>query len=383
MIFKNLYSQFLSANKDVQHYASHSHHYWPDVSLEAHNQYWLDSCKYVDQKWDYFFDQKLPQAQKLIAKNIDLSDPNQIVFAPNTHELVYRLLSSLPLNKPLHILTTDSEFYSFNRQIDRFSERSQVHVDKIATEPFDTFEDRFTKVTQNKNYDFVFVSHVFFNSGYKIENPKRLFENTSKDCICVLDAYHSFMALPYSHKDLQDKVFYLAGSYKYAQGGEGCCFMTVPLHCKLRPEYTGWFSHFESLGSEQSSDIHYSNSALRFAGSTIDFTALYRLIAVLELLEYKNITVEKIDNHVKHLQKYFINDLKKISHPFINEKHLLIKDVKHCGHFLTFHLPDTITTARTVLELKEKAQIIVDSRHQRLRFGFGLYQEDHIDWKNV
>lgn len=89
--YRDLYSRFLQAHSGVQHFASHSHHYWPDVTFEAHQQYWLDSCTYVDDKWDYFFSKKVPQAQRLIADILNLSKPEQIVFAPNTHELCYRI----------------------------------------------------------------------------------------------------------------------------------------------------------------------------------------------------------------------------------------------------------------------------------------------------
>ena len=92
-MYKKYYSRFLTANPHIQHYASHSHHFWPDVTREAGIQYWDDSAKYVDDKWNHIFGEKIPAVQKLIAEVLKLSHPEQIVFAPNTHELVYRLIS--------------------------------------------------------------------------------------------------------------------------------------------------------------------------------------------------------------------------------------------------------------------------------------------------
>ena len=40
-----------------------------------------------------------------------------------------------------------------------------------------------------------------------------------------------FMARPTDLSDIADRAFYLAGGYKYAMAGEGCCF----LHCP--PDY--------------------------------------------------------------------------------------------------------------------------------------------------
>ncbi|MGE5085672.1 MAG: selenocysteine lyase, partial [Bacillota bacterium] len=103
-MYKYLYRRFLEANPQQLHFACHSHHYWPDVSREAHLQYWDDSAKYVDEKWGYLVSQKIPHAQKLIAENLNLSKPEQIVFAPNTHEFVFRLLSALDWTKKVRIL---------------------------------------------------------------------------------------------------------------------------------------------------------------------------------------------------------------------------------------------------------------------------------------
>src|SRR5690606_4500554 len=161
--------------------------------------------------------------------------PQQLVFAPNTHELVFRILSCLDLAKPLRILTTDSEFHSFNRQVTRLEELTNVIVDRVACLPFESFETRFIQQAQQHQYDLTFVSQVFFNSGLAINNLNQLVDAIHQpNGITVIDGYHGFMALPTDLAQIKDKIFYLAGSYKYAQGGEGCCFAHVPAHCQLR-----------------------------------------------------------------------------------------------------------------------------------------------------
>ena len=132
-MYKKFYTHFIEANPDVQHYAAHSHHYWPDVTLDATIQYWKDSAKLVDSKWDYFFSTKIPSTQALIADVLNLTKPEQIVFAPNTHELVYRVLSCFTHLPQVRVLTTDSEFHSFERQINRLSEGGRFVADKVST----------------------------------------------------------------------------------------------------------------------------------------------------------------------------------------------------------------------------------------------------------
>lgn len=377
-MFKKYYSHFLTSNPHIQHYASHSHHYWPDVTREATLQYWDDSAKYVDDKWNYFFSTKIPNVQKLIADVLNLSHPEQIVFAPNTHEFIYRLLTCFPKNKTIKVLTTDSEFYSFDRQINRLVEDQSVAVEKIATQPFDDFEKRFCEKIKSQHYDLIFTSHVFFNSGMCIKNLKSIVDAVKdSETMIVVDGYHGFMALPTDLKSIEDRIFYLAGSYKYAQGGEGCCFMSVPKNSQHKPLYTGWFAGFDNLHTN-GGNTGYSNDGLRFAGSTMDFSALYRLEAVLSLFKKDGLSVQIIHEHIKKLQTNFRNHLLKIDHHFLTEKNILSIDYNHHGHFLTFAMPSPKHTQALFQELKSH-HIWTDYRGSRLRFGFGLYQNECID----
>ncbi len=374
-MYKHLYSRFLNAHPTRLHFASHSHHYWPDVTREAQIQYWDDSALHVDNKWDYLFSEKVPQAQKLIAENLNLSPPSQIVFAPNTHEFVFRLLSSLDWGKRLRILTTDSEFYSFDRQINRLSELGQFEVVKVPTQPFSTFHERF-EAELEKQTDLVFISHVFFNSGWACD-IHRLAKKATGTTRFVIDGYHGFMALPTDLSSIQDHVFYLAGSYKYAQGGEGACFLYVPPKTRHRPFYTGWFaeiSHLSAVGNE----VGYPTDGLQYAGSTMDLSALYRLIATLELFKKEKMSCEVIHAHIMKNQIHFLDLLERKNHPLLNLRSLVNAEKNDRGHFLTFELPDVDTTKSFVSTMAKKG-ITLDSRSQRLRIGFGLYH----DSKNI
>lgn len=370
-MYKNLYSKFLAAHPNELHFACHSHHYWPDVSREAHLQYWDDSCRLVDKKWEYFFSNKVPSAQRLIGEALRLAQPEQIVFAPNTHEFVFRLLSALNWNEKVRILTTDSEFYSFDRQINRLSEFPNFQIVKVPTQPFATFNDRFEKELRGSEWNLVFLSQVFFNSGF-VCDVVRLAKAASASATFVIDGYHGFMAIPTDLSEVQEKVFYLAGSYKYAQGGEGACFLYVPPATRHRPAYTGWFaelSHLTNVGNS----VGYPEDAFQYAGSTMDFSAVYRLVAVLNLFKTKGLTVESIHSHVTKMQDLFLAGLAGNSSP-IQEKNLLKSSGPDHGHFLTFELPSVEETLRIGKDL-EKCGLQTDSRGNRLRFGFALYHE--------
>lgn len=373
-MYKHLYRRFLDAHSQELHFACHSHHYWPDVSREAHLQYWDDSCQYVDDKWNHIFSKKIPQAQKLIAEVLHLSKPEQIVFAPNTHEFVFRLLSSLDWTKKVRVLTTDSEFYSFDRQINRLSEFPNFEVVKVPTLPIATFHERFEKEMAAADWDLIFVSHVFFNSGLSCD-IERLVKKAPAKALFAIDGYHSFMAVPLNLSSIEERAFYIAGSYKYAQGGEGACFLYVPAGTRHRPFHTGWFaelSHLSAVGNQ----VGYPTNALQYAGSTMDFSALYRLIAVLEKFKSEGLTVEKIHSFVQKNQELFLAELDKRSHPLVNRQSLIKENPFSHGHFLTFDLPSTEKTQEMVKNLTQN-HLKTDSRGTRLRFGFGLYHNEN------
>lgn len=387
-MYKKFYQKFIQANPGVQHYASHSHHYWPDVTFEAVQQCWLDSAKYVDSKWDYFFEHKIPQAQRLIADVLNLSQSGQIVFAANTHEFVVRILSCLNQKKKNKILTTDSEFYSFDRQINRLSEDGQFEIIKVPIEPFRSFEERFLNEAKKNDFDLIFFSQVFFNSGYVFKNYEKLVNAVEKsNALLVMDGYHGFMAVPTDLSSVQDRLFYVAGSYKYAQGGEGACFLYVPLSAQtLRPQNTGWFAGFADLADYRGDkkQVSYSDNGLRFAGATIDLTAIYRLIASLDLFKKENIRVKDIHQFVQKNQQNFLSDIEEIKddlfQKYICKQNLLMDDFENHGHFLTFDLKDSRMTKAVYQQLLDK-KIVTDTRGTRLRFGFGMYQDRFI-WKD-
>ena len=373
-MYQQFYQRFLTANKGKQHFACHSHHYWPDVSRDAMLEYWDDSARLVDDKWRYIFAEKVPQTQQLIADILHLPQPEQIVFAPNTHELVMRLLSCFDLRQPLKILTTDSEFHSFSRQVKRLAEYDNVQLDIIPTEPFASFEQRFSQAASQQQYQLIFCSQVFFNSGFAISDLTAFVSRLSavSEAMIVIDGYHGFMALPTDLSAIAERVFYLAGSYKYAGGGEGCCFMAVPLGSLERPLYTGWFAEFGTLAAEKSATVLYSEDGYRFAGATMDFSALYRLNAVLRLFKQQGISVGRIHQYVQQLQQVFLQKLDALQHPRLNSASLLAQDLNQHGHFLTFRCGTPAEVAELAAQLK-RAGIETDYRGDRLRFGFALY----------
>lgn len=372
-MYKTYFKRFLEKNKDKLHFAAHSHHYWPDVTREAVIDYWDTSAEFTDEKWDNIFNFVIPEAQQNISGFLDIDKKEQIAFAPNTHEFVFRLLTCFDWFKKLKILTTDSEFHSFTRQITRLEEADKVSVKRVETYPFDSFMDRILSELEKTHYDMVFLSNVFFNSAFYIKDLSKIINIIPYETMIVIDGYHSFMALPQSLREYQDRIFFLAGGYKYAMSGEGICFMLTPSNNQFRPIYTGWFATFGSLTQSQSTQVAYSDDAFKFWGSTFDPSGLYRFNSVCRFLSEINLDIDKIHKYVINLQDFFVEGLKKINSETLNLSNLLtpIED-SFRGHFLTFRLEKAGFYHQ---ELRER-NVITDFRGDRLRFGFGIYQDE-------
>lgn len=384
-MYQHLYQAFLNARPNVQHFACHSHHYWPDVTRNAMLEYWDDTAKMADDKWDYIFSTKMPQTQALIANALNVSKPERIVFAPNTHELLVRIHSTFTAQKKVKILTTDSEFYSFQRQSERWLQSDMVELVKVPTLPFESFEQRFAEAAQAQQFDWIFVSQVFFNSGLAIQDLSAFIQTLPKEPLITIDGYHGFFAIPTDLSELEHQVFYLSGSYKYAQGGEGACFAVIP-DGNYEPIYTGWFAEFGDLHQRQVGQVGYAQNGQQFAGATMDMSAMYRLHASLSLFEKEGLSVDVIHDYVKRCQLAFLNHLESLNHPLLNtsnlmEQHLLdpsnatlsLSDTGLHGHFLTFKLAenDVATLAKQLSEHGVKT----DFRGDRLRFGFAIYHD--------
>ncbi len=224
--YKHLFRRFIEADPNRVHFAAHSHHFWPDVSFDAHMRAWTDAATLADEKWDRFFQKLWPRAQRHVARILRLPDPSSVAFGPNVHELVMRVLSNLPTR--MRVLTTDGEFHSFSRQLARFEEEGRAEVVRVATRPFGTFTERFAELAKKGTFDLVYVSHVFFDSAYALRDLEPVVRAAPKESTVIVDGYHAFSAIDVDLSRLADRVFYVGGGYKYAMSGEGAASSTHP-----------------------------------------------------------------------------------------------------------------------------------------------------------
>lgn len=367
MSWKHLFRRALDAAPDRLHMAAHSHHLWPDASFDGHYQAWDDAARFADRKWERIMGEIWPRAQAEIAAELNLPDPSTIVFAPNTHEHIVRLVSAIDRPRPLKVLATDGEFHSFRRQSARWEAAGEMIVERVPVEPFASFAERFLVAAHGGDHDLIFVSQVMFNSGLVFEQLEALAAIESP--WIVVDGYHGFMAIETDLGPLSNRLFFVAGGYKYAMAGEGVAFLHAPVGFGPRPVNTGWYAEFDDLSLPPGS-VGYAPDARRFMGSTFDASGLYRFVAVRGMLAAEGLTTGIIAAHVTALQSQLLHGLQGTA---LAEAALLNppSDGPH-ARFLAFRSPQA---QRWQAELAAR-DVITDVRGDVLRIGLGLYHDE-------
>lgn len=354
MSWKHLFARALAAAPGRLHFAAHSHHLWPDASYAGHMEAWDEAASLADLKWDRIFAAVIPEAQRHIARELRLPDPATLAFAPNTHELLVRIVSALPMERP-RVLASDGEFHSFRRQALRWAEAGAID---LTTVPL----GQLAGTARTGGFDLIFASHVQFNSGQALENLAGL---TALSCPAgpwvVIDGYHGFMATPTDLSAVADRLFYLAGGYKYAMAGEGACFLHAPPGFAPRPLSSGWFAAFDDLAAQQGG-VGYAPDGRRFLGSTFDPSGLYRFNAVQRMLAAEGLDTARISAHCDALKARFL-----AADPLPGLR--LISG--SAARFLAFQGEGAAQLHAGL----EREGVVTDRRGDVLRIGFALYHD--------
>jgi kynureninase len=251
LLLQKQYSDFLSSSDRIL-LTGHSHQAWPNQARKGVIQAFEDAALYVDDKWNMVF-KHTDQVRTFIAQYCH-AHPDEIALGQNTHELFTRFLSALPLDQKNKIVVSTGEFHSVYRQLVAFQRSNPlvsstpkvVWVDEF---PVSTLADRLAHEVDS-TCSAVICSTVLFQTGTQVPHLQELASRcTQHEVRLFLDAYHSFQSTPFDLNtfDPNDLVYLSGGGYKYAQWGEGACWLRVPAHDHIQPSFTGWFSDFEHL----------------------------------------------------------------------------------------------------------------------------------------
>lgn len=281
------YARFLRPGRILL--TGHSHQAWPDVAREAQLEAFDDAAAHVDHKWGAAFE-AAEAVRRAVAVRI-ACEPGEVALGASTHELVARFLSALPLRARPRLVTTGGEFHTIHRQLGRLREEG-IGVVEVPTSPVATLAERLADAL-DAGTSAVLVSSVLFETSSIVPHLASLREKARALGVeQLVDAYHAFQVVPFTVAELGGDVFVTGGGYKYAQWGEGNCFLRVPPSFEGRPVYTGWFADFAHLAAPRDGrPVSYgARPAERFAGSTYDPTSHYRARAVTRFFDAEGLS---------------------------------------------------------------------------------------------
>ena len=361
------YGRFLGSGRVLL--TGHSHQAWPDVAREGVLRAFDDAALHADDKWGAAFE-AADAVRSAVAMQVH-RDARDVALDLNTHALATRFLSALPLASKRHVVTTAGEFHTLHRQLRRLAEEG-VRVTFVAPQPVATLAERLA-VEVGPDTAAVLCSSVLFETSSRVPRLDALATRCrAKDVALLVDAYHQFGVVPFDD-DLGDAAFVLGGGYKYAQWGEGVCFLAVPRGCALRPVLTGWFADFAHLAESRTDApvLYGDGGAARFAGATYDPTSHYRARAVVDFFASQGMDVATLRATSLRQTARLFDALDAAGLDAVTPR-----DPAGRGGFVAVRVRDA---SRAVEALRERG-IVVDARGNLVRLGPAPYTlDDELD----
>jgi len=363
------YSRFLRGDRILM--TGHSHQAWPDAVRDAMGACFDDAARWVDDKWEEAVMPKVGTVTAAVAERMGFASDDPVAIGKSTHELFYRVLSALPERSKLHIVTTTGEFHSMHRQLCRLEEEG-VRVTWVPAQPRAALADALLDALE-PGVSMLALSAVLFEDAFIVPKLGEILARAVEvGAVPLVDAYHAFNVAPLSWGPAASQVFALAGGYKYAQFGEGLCWLRFPRETTLRPVYTGWFADFAALANPRGAaserpQIGYGGGGARFAGSTFDPTALYRAEAALQVFERHGLTLDVLRATSTRQTSRIVRGLEK-GHADVASS----SDDQRRAGFVSVRARD----ASGAMARLRKRDVFVDARGEFLRLGPAPYLRD-------
>jgi kynureninase len=362
------YSRFRVADRILL--TGHSHQAWPDEAFEAQQRAWLDAAEFVDDKWGPAAE-RATEVRQGFGRLLGDAAAN-IALGQNTHELVIRFLSALPLHERPRIVTTDAEFHTVRRQLNRLAEEGFLDIVRVQARPVDALIERLEEALDDRTACAI-VSSVLYETAEIVPNLSEV----AKACANVgaellVDAYHHLNVVLFDlgPMGLSD-AFVTGGGYKYCQLGEGNAFLRVPPDRQMRPVLTGWFAEFASRSDRSEGPVRYATGADAFAGATYDPTSHYRAAAVFRFHVRQELTPGRLHDISRRQVARLKSGVEALA---IDEQLLKVEPMpeERRGGFLAIR---TARAADIVSALRARG-VFVDARGDILRMGPAPYLDD-------
>ena len=350
----------------------HSHQAWPDVALEGQQRAWLDAAEHADDKWERAFavaDRVRSGWRRLLGD----SAAGEVALGQSTLDMVGRLFSALPLLARPRVVTTDGEFHTLRRLVDRLGEEG-VEVVRVPARPVATLGERLAARVDDRTA-VAAISSVLYETAEIVPH----LEAVARACAAhgaelLVDAYHHLNVVPFDVRALGlERAFVTGGGYKYCQLGEGNAFLRFPADTALRPILTGWFAEFGTKERRpEDTRVAYGPGPARFAGATYDPVSHYRAAAVFDFFERAGLTPETLRAVSQRQMRLLVELCGEWPIPYRVQFPRPRAELDALAGFLALRTP----LASTLVRLLKEHGVLADHRGDVLRLGPAPYVRD-------
>lgn len=221
--YKFLFSRAPAANADQLDFRAHTRHPWPDIAYAAQMDA-IASRRHVALATR----DAILIAQRNLAHELHLSDSASIRFDSSVRDILGSMVRGCA--QQVSVLTNDQTL-----ALELAGSPSYTIV--TPAHPFATFTDRFVAAIYEHHPDLVVVSHVTYDTGFRVDDLDAIaFAAMRCGARVIVDVRRTFMALPIDFGALADQVCLVGDFSAYAMGGGGAAFLHAPSSFGLEPK---------------------------------------------------------------------------------------------------------------------------------------------------
>jgi kynureninase len=273
------------------------------------------------------------------------------------------------------VVATRGEFDSCDVILKTYAQkgRAQVRwVEPETREPIEVYSIEGLVKALDSRVDLVLCSQVMFATGQVMEGlPKLVAAAHDVGAKVMVDTYHSFGVLPLNWEGtdryaLGGADFLIGGSYKYARGGPGACWLAIHPRqfesgdqtVRLSTLDTGWFAKHDPFAYQRPDPPHMADAGDGWMESTPPILTAYQANSGLQLL--RELGVERIRQYSLEQQQTLCSAMKSVGVTLYE-----VDDWRTRGAFSLLPHPQAAPLSRRLLQMG----LNTDARNGCVRFG--------------
>ncbi len=251
------------------------------------------------------------------ASIIGWPDGRAVVPKTSAGQGLRAVLNALPTTQP-NIVATQGEFDSIDFILRSYAAQDRARLTWVKPGSTGLFDSAAITKEITDETDIVVVSLVFYATGQSLTGLDEIITRANEcGTLVVLDAYHAAGAVPIESV-AADADFMIGGSYKYARGGTGACWLAIhPRHlgadCRLMTLDTGWFARKDPFGFARGESVRRGADGDAWLESTPAILPFYQARSGQQLL--LAIGVDRLAAYNDEQQAYLATELDRVGVP--------------------------------------------------------------------